>query len=349
MADSARPARSRVTISDIAERSGVSISAVSFALNGRKGVSAQTRERVLRVADELGWAPSSAARSLMGARTDTIGLVLARESRTLGIESFYMQFIAGIESELSTRDNALLLQVVPDMETELATYKKWRATRRVDGIVMVDPRIDDPRIAMLSEADALPAVVVGDTSLAGGLPSVWTDDDAATRESLRYLHAIGHRRIARVAGVEEFGHTHIRDLAFRDEAATLGIAGTTVRTDYMPESGSLVTRRLLTNGPRPTAIVYDNDVMALAGLGVAAELGIRVPDELSIVAWDDSPLCVAAYPRLSALNHDVVAYGAHVARRLFDRMLGAEGGSFQDSTPALVPRGTTARAPGLGH
>jgi DNA-binding LacI/PurR family transcriptional regulator len=340
-----RRARSRVTISDIADEAGVSISAVSFALNGRKGVSAETRDRVLRVADELGWAPSSAARSLSGARTETIGLVLARESRTLGVEPFYMQFIAGIESELAPRGNALLLQVVPDIHTELKAYRKWRAARRVDGIVLVDPRIDDPRVALLSQPDALPAVVVGDSALARDLPSVWTDDDGATRESLRYLHALGHRRVARIAGREEFGHTHIRDRAFDDEAAKLGIEGTTVRTDYMPESGAAATRRMLTNGRPPTAVVYDNDVMALAGLAVAAELGVPVPAELSIIAWDDSALCQATFPRLTALSHDVVSYGAHVARRLFDRIDGTAGGSFRDSTPTLKPRGTTARAP----
>ena len=202
-----------------------------------------------------------------------------------------------------------------------------------------------PESRLLSLPDALPAVVVGDSALAGDLPSVWTDDDGATRESLRYLHALGHRRVARIAGREEFGRTHIRDRAFDDEAEKLGIEGATVRTDYMPESGAAATRRMLTSGRPPTAVVYDNDVMALAGLAVAAELGVAVPAELSIIAWDDSSLCQATFPRLTALSHDVVSYGAHVARRLFDRIDGVVGGSFRDSTPTLKPRGTTARAP----
>ncbi|QJW36210.1 LacI family DNA-binding transcriptional regulator [Cellulosimicrobium protaetiae] len=333
----------RITIADIARRAGVSTGAVSYALNNRPGVSAETRSRILGVAAELGWEPSSAARSLSGARTETVGLVLARDPSTLGFESFYMQFIAGIESELAARSYGLLLQVVPDLDAELRAYRKWRAARRVDGVVTVDLRLDDPRVAWLSEPDAIPAVVVGDPALAGNLTNVWTDDASAMRESVRYLHTVGHRRIARVAGVTSFGHTHIRDEAFRAETARLDVQGQIARTDYTADQGASATRTLLTGTERPSAIIYDNDVMALAGLGVASELGVRVPADLSIVAWDDSPLCQATYPRLSALSHDVTSFGAHVARRLFDRIDGRTGGSFLDSTPTLRPRGTTAR------
>ncbi|WP_435736592.1 LacI family DNA-binding transcriptional regulator [Cellulosimicrobium sp. PMB13] len=333
----------RITIADIAKQAGVSTGAVSYALNNRPGVSDETRARVLAIAAELGWAPSSAARSLSGARTETVGLVLAREADTLGVESFYMQFLAGIESELTKRSYGLLLQVVPDTESEMRTYRSWRAARRVDGVVVVDPKEHDPRIELLSAPDALPAVVVGDPSLAGGLPSVWTDDAAAMRESVRYLAAVGHRRIARVAGVSGFGHTMIRDTAFRAEVEDLGIEGTISRTDYTAVQGAGATRALLTQAERPSAIIYDNDVMAVAGLGVASEVGVRVPEDVSIIAWDDSPLCEATFPRLSALSHDVTRYGAHVARRLFDRMDGELGGSFLDSVPVLRTRGTTAR------
>lgn len=334
----------RITIADIARQAGVSTGAVSYALNNRPGVSEETRRRVVKVAADLGWAPSAAARSLSGAKTEAIGLVLARDPSMLGVESFYMQFLAGIESELAKRSYALLLQVVPDLESEVRTYRQWRATRRVDGVVMVDPRLGDPRIPLFEEEGALPVVVVGDPSLSAGLASVWTDDAGAMRECVRYLHLMGHRRIARVAGVEDFGHTHIRDEAFDLETAKLAMQGLIARTDYSAVQGAAATRALLTSELPPSAIIYDNDVMALAGLGVASEIGVVVPDDVSIIAWDDSPLCEATFPRLSALSHDVTRYGAHVARRLFDRMEGATPSAHLDSTPALRPRGTTARA-----
>lgn len=335
----------RITISDIAEKAGVSISAVSYALNGRPGVSEATRARVVRVANEMGWAPSSAARSLSGARTDTFGLVLARDPRTLGVEPFYMRFIAGLESELAARGCGLLLQVVPDTAAEIETYRQWRAARRVDGTFVVDLRVDDPRLAVLDVPGALPAIIVGDPSLAGSLTSVWTDDAAAMRECLRYLAALGHRRIARVSGIAELGHTAIRSEAFVEESGLLGLDGLIVETDCLPEQGAVATRSLLTRPEPPTAIVYDNDITALAGLGVASELGVRVPDEVSLLAWDDSPLCTATWPQLAALTHDVVASGAHVARRMFEEIAGAPRGAFRDSTPQLTVRGSVARAP----
>lgn len=330
-----------MTISDIADRAGVSIGAVSFALNGRKGVSEETRERVLRVADELGWAPASAAKSLAGAKTETFGLVLARDPRNLGVESFYMQFLAGMEAELAQRSYGLLLQVVSSVEEELSTIRKWRNARRVDGVVLVDVRVDDPRVEFLAHSDFIPTVVVGDPSVAAGLTSVWTDDAASVREAVRHLADLGHRRVARVSGLDYFAHTRIRDEAFVDESASLGLEPMILRTDFAPESGEKVTREALLSPDRPTAFIYDNDVMAVAGLSVAMELGLSVPGDLSIIAWDDSVLCEHTFPKLTALSHDVVAFGAHVARRLFGVVQGAAAESYLDSTPRLRVRGST--------
>lgn len=230
-----RPVRNRVTISDIAERAGVSIGAVSFALNGRKGVSDQTRDRILRIAREMGWAPASAARSLAEAKTATVGLVLARDPRTLGIESFYMRFLSGLEEELARRAYSLLLQLVPSNEVAVETLRMWRDSRRVDGVLLTDVVDDDPRIDMFR--GDLPAVVVGDPSVADGLHCVWTDDATSMRESVRYLAALGHRRIARVAGPEGLAHTRIRDEAFAAETGTLGLEAVLLRTDYTAQAG----------------------------------------------------------------------------------------------------------------
>lgn len=333
----------RVTISDIAERAGVSIGAVSFALNGRKGVSEETRARVIRVADELGWAPSNAARSLAEAKTETFGIVLARDPHNLGVESFYMEFFAGLEIELSKRGYGLLLQVVPTPDDALATLRKWVRTRRVDGVVLTDLVRDDPRVALVASS-GLPVVAVGDPSVAPGLTSVWTDDAAPMREAVRHLAELGHRRITRISGLDDLAHTRIRDDAFRDETARRGIESHVLATDYTPEQGARATREALTASERPTALVYDNDITAVAGLAVAMELGLRIPSDLSVVAWDDSVLCEHTFPKLTALSHDVVAFGSHVARRLFDVVAGAEPAAFLDSTPSLVIRASTASA-----
>jgi len=108
------PRMKRPTIAEIAARAGVSTGAVSYALNGRPGVSATTRKLILEIADEIGWRPSVAARSLSGSRAHSVGLIIARPPDTLGVEPFFMRFIAGLEGELSRQDIALLLQFVDD-------------------------------------------------------------------------------------------------------------------------------------------------------------------------------------------------------------------------------------------
>ncbi|HEY9393787.1 MAG TPA: LacI family DNA-binding transcriptional regulator, partial [Nocardioides sp.] len=137
----------RPTIADIAERAGVSKGAVSFALNGRPGVSEETRRRILAVADEMNWRPHRAARSLGNARAGAVGLILSRPARTLGLEPFFGQIVSGLQAGLAEDGTALQLLVVEDPEAEMAAYRNWTAERRVDGFVLLDPLIDDPRFA----------------------------------------------------------------------------------------------------------------------------------------------------------------------------------------------------------
>lgn len=334
-----------VTVAEIAERAGVSPGAVSFALNGRKGVSESTRARILLIADELGWVPGSAAKALTVKKSKSFGLVLTRDPDNLGVESFYMQFLAGMERELGPRGYALLLQVAPDPASELRTLRRWRTTRRVDGVLLVDLRVDDPRAAYFVQHPEFPVVAVADPSATPGLTTVWTDDAAAMREAVRSLAELGHRRIARVAGLESLAHTQIRDDAFRAELAARGCEGAVLHTDYSPDAGVKATEQALRSEHPPTAFVYDNDIMAIAALGVFARAGLRVPEDVSIIAWDDSLICQYTVPKLTALSHDVVAFGAHAARRLLDTLGGAATAAHLDSTPRIEARESTGPAP----
>ncbi|SDT21275.1 DNA-binding transcriptional regulator, LacI/PurR family [Friedmanniella luteola] len=338
---------SRVTINEIARRSGVSKGAVSYALNNRPGVSAATRARILAVADQLGWAPNRTARLLSGSRTDTFGLILARDPRTLASEPFYMEFVAGLESVLSTRSYALLLQVCVDLDSELETYRKWSSERRVDAVVVVDVRGDDPRLPLLTELE-LPAVFVGDPSVTDSFTTVWTDDTAAMDAAVAYLVSLGHVRVARVSGLDDLSHVQIRDGAFLAAAAAHGAAGQIHVADFSAEGGRKGTRALLEAPDAPTAIMFDNDLMAVSALSALAELGVAVPDGVSILAWDDSALCEITHPQLSAMSHDVMGLGANVGRRLFDLLEGTPPSAHLDSTPELVVRGSTAPPPSAG-
>ncbi|MER7900874.1 LacI family DNA-binding transcriptional regulator [Streptomyces sp. NPDC096046] len=336
----------RVTIKDVAARAGVSKGAVSLAFNHKPGLSEATRDRIFLAARELGWAPSLTARTLAGSRVDVVGLAVCRPARVLGLEPWYMEFVSGVQSVLTEHSSSLLLRLVRNMDEEVVVQEAWWRGRQIGGSILVDFRADDPRPA-LAERLGMPVVAVGHPSLTGGLTSVWTDDATAVTEAARYLAALGHRRIARVGGAAELGHTAIRTAAFDEAAGALALAGAwQVATDFSGDAGARATRSLLTAAPgdRPTAIVYDNDIMAVAGLSVAAEMGLRVPQDVSLLAWDDSQLCRLTHPTLSAMSHDVHGFGAEVARTLFSVLTGGEAGSHPVPTPVLTPRGSTAPA-----
>ncbi|WP_406441720.1 LacI family transcriptional regulator [Streptomyces sp. NBC_01613] len=336
---------SRVTIKDVAARAGVSKGAVSLAFNHKPGLSDATRDRIFKAARELGWAPNLTARTLAGSRVDVVGLAICRPARLLGLEPFYMEFVSGVESVLTEHSCSLLLRLVRTVEEEVGLQEAWWRGRQVGGSILVDFQAnDDPRVAA-AERLGMPVVAVGHPSLTGSLTSVWTDDATAVTEAVRYLAALGHRRIARVGGAAALGHTAMRSAAFDEAARILELAGAwQVTTDYSGEAGARATRSLLASAPpdRPTAIVYDNDIMAVAGLSVAAEMGLSVPGDVSLLAWDDSQLCRLTHPTLSAMSHDVHGFGADVARTLFGVISGDGTGSHPVPTPVLTPRGSTA-------
>lgn len=339
--EAARPRR--VTIADVARAAETSTASVSYALNGLPGVSSATRERVLAVADRLGWTPASDARSLAGAGAGAIGLILRREPYSLAVEPFYMQLIAGVESALAPRSNSLLLELAPDAEAEAAALRRWHMSRRVDGVLLTDVEVEDARVDLVQQI-GLPAVVLADPQVAAGLTSVWVDDATAMKSAVAHLAALGHRSVARVAGPPEYHYTAIRDAAFEAAAVSAGLTHRVVRTDLSARTGAVAARELLTSSVAPTGVLFDNDVMAVAALTAAHGLGLVVPDDVSLIAWDDSLLCRSVTPSLTVLAHDVVALGGHAARRLLEVIGGAEPAAHQDATPVLRVRESTGSA-----
>ncbi|MCP2032443.1 DNA-binding LacI/PurR family transcriptional regulator [Okibacterium sp. HSC-33S16] len=276
--------------------------------------------------------------------SNVVGLCLHQPRRRVPLEPFWMQFLRGAEDVLAERGRTLLLQVVADLDEEVATLRRWHDTGQVTGVIVSDLAADDARLEVLREL-GMPAVVLAQPLLAPGFATISTDNARSMRDAVEYLAAGGHRTIGRVTGPKEFMHTLVRDDAFDAAGVRLGIETVSVTSDYSAEGGAEATAELLARPTRPSALIFDNDLMALAGLEVVQSAGLSVPDEIALLAWDDSVHCQLASPPLSALMHDLVAYGADTARVLLDVLDGVPDPSRVAEQPHLVARASTRPVP----
>jgi DNA-binding LacI/PurR family transcriptional regulator len=316
--------KERPTIADVAVRAGVSKGAVSFALNGKPGLAQATVDRILAAADELGWRPSSRARSLSVSKAFALGLVITRDPGVLSSDPFFPAFIGGVESVLAPRGQALVLQVVAPGEDEEAGYRRLAQDGRVDGVFLSDLRHEDTRIDLLTSI-GLPAVTLNRPEGDSPFPAVCLDDRPGTAAVVQHLLELGHRRIAHVAGPQDFVHATARTDAFVAALAEAGLRPTRVEaSDFTAAGGIEATKRLLALPEPPTAIFYANDRMAIAGMGAAQQTGLRVPDDLSIAGFDDSELAEFVHPGLTTVRADPYAFGEAAARTL-NQLIDGEG------------------------
>lgn len=331
--------KKRVTIADIAERAGVTTGAVSMAINGKRGVSEATRARILEVAKELNWRPSHAAQALMGKKAEAVGLVLARPAEVIGEEIFFAKFIAGVQSVLSKKGFSLLLQMADDMAAEIALHKAWVGDGRVDGVLVLDPRIDDARIDSMVALD-WPTVVVGGDVDEGNIRSVHVDNGAAMRKIMEHLHELGHVRIAFVTGDQTFRHTQQRMDMFAQFCVDFGLWGQTLAGSFDPALARAATGRLMQSPQPPTAIIFDSEVMALAGMSILTSSGKVVPRDVSIVSWEDSKTCQVMHPSLTTLNRDAVSLGKIAASEILQLIAGGPV-DHPEVEVSVIPREST--------
>jgi len=322
----------RPTINDVATAAGVSKGAVSFALNGRPGISPQTRRRILETAETLGWAPSSRGRALSVSKALAVGLVIARPPEILRADAFFPSFIAGLETVLSTRGHALLLQVA-ELDDH-AAYRRLVQEGRVDGVFVTDLQVGDERPALLEEL-GLPTVVIGphlDQQPRARQSWLGVDDAPGIRAAVQHLIDLGHTRIAHVSGPQHMVAGRSRREAWSRTLKDAALPeGACIEADFSAESGARAMRELFDLPDRPTAVVFANDLMAMAGLSLAVSRGVEVPDELSITGFDDLEISAHVQPSLTSVHTDVVAWGGAAATRLLELIDDA------DQTPAELP------------
>jgi DNA-binding LacI/PurR family transcriptional regulator len=324
-------------MADVAVRAGVSIMTVSRVINHYPGVRAETRARVQRVIDGLGYRSNTAARTLAGGRSRIIGVV--------GVETSYFgpsHTILGIEEAARSRDHFVNLvtprQVSPDeMRAGLAHLRD----ARVDGAIVLAPSA--MAVEALAEAEPnMPLVVVcGDD-----LPSqstVAVDQRCGARLATAHLLDLGHRTVHHLRGPRRWREADAREAGWRSELKSRGLkAPRPVLGDWSPESGYSQGRRLAAD-PDVTAIFVANDQMAIGALLALAEAGRKVPDDVSVVGFDDTPESAYFAPPLTTVRQDFVELGRRAVESLLRQIAGATAPTHISIRPTLEVRRSSSR------
>ncbi|MBQ3359072.1 MAG: LacI family DNA-binding transcriptional regulator [Microbacterium sp.] len=323
----------------VAARAGVSPSAVSHVFNGRPNVSAATAARIRQAADELHWRPNYASRKVSGQGGRSLGLVIARSGDTFERDPFFMRLIAGLTEPLAEIGWSLSLTLVR-ADDEERVYREWWSEQRVDAFLLVDLRDDDPRIGFVRELGA-PAVLLG-APVDDAVPAVTVHDDAAYEEVLEHLHGLGHRAVARVSDSPGLVHARDRDRRFVDAAEKRGMTSLVLRWDRAAPDP---VADLLARAEATTALLVDSEALAAEIVAHAPEIGVRVPEQLSVIAWEDSWVSSLVRPRLTALDAPVEESARTAVALLAQLVSGQDVVSQSVSARRLIVRESSGPAP----
>lgn len=326
------------TIRDVAERAGVSKSLVSLVLRGDPGVSETRRAAVQRAVDELGYRPNRAARALGEQRTGTVG-VLLNDLRN----PWFVDLLAGLTATLDTVGLAPVL-------VDSATTRRVGSSpvdsllqQQVDGIVVVGTTEDGEELRRA--ALSTPVVLAGTyepTEL--GADVVVNDDAAGAAAATAHCIALGHSRITHLLGPGRVGE--LRAAGYGAQMAAHRLESVVVPGGMTEESGYAAARRVLATTDRPTAVTAFNDLAAIGVLSAAADLGLRVPDDVSVVGYDNTYLAGIRHLSLTTVDNGTFAIGVQAARWLSERIRGDQQPPRLKRVPiSLQVRRTTGSPP----
>lgn len=270
----------------------------------------------------------------------TIGFPIVKPTAVLGAEPYTHELISGMARQLIPQGASLLVRVVASNQELGATLRDWAIDGSVDGVILMDLAPDDPVVRLLHEL-RLPVVVSGDPDTTRGLATVWSQDDVAMRSAVTAMARAGHVRLGHLTGPTSMAHTVVRSRVFEQCVDEGGLSSAHAEGDYTEQSGYEAATALLSSNRPVTAIIADNDLMAIGALAAATHLGLRVPEDVSIVAWDDSELCRTTSPQLSAMTHDIPGVGELLARMILDSIAGAAPTVARPAAAEYLPRGST--------
>lgn len=332
-----------VTIRDVAKAAGVSITTVSRALNGYSDVGEKTRRKVSLVAQELNYRPSAVARSLVMNRTKTIGLLVSELTRDRVGHYFMFQVMYGMHDRLAELGYDLILVSTTTSRQRLVSYLDFCMERRLDGVIVMGIRLDDPYIQEVVDSP-LPSVVIDLPLLSERCGYVTTDNVHGAKLAIRHLAGRGHRKIGFVNGYSQAAVSRERKRGYEEGLlqAGLGYDDTLVyESDFTLQGGAEGLRHLVHCHPDLTAVFFASDLMAIGGLQHAREAGIRVPEEMAIVGYDDIELAEFSTPRLTTIRQKRLEMGTRAAEMVVGMMKDNSVPQGVLLAPELVVRDTT--------
>jgi LacI family transcriptional regulator len=310
--DSMKIAKRRVTIEDVAAEAGVSIATVSRVMHNKDGVAPGTYTKVQAIIDQLGYESSLVARSLRSRRTNVLGFSVNE------IEPYSAELLKGAARALHGSGYELIVYAGGHSGPEKAGWERRHLSRLggtlTDGIVLVTPEVLDVDVDTLT-----PVVAVDPHVGASSFPTVASDSLTGAMAATEYLLSLGHRRIGHLSGRPDLRSSELREQGYRqalDEAGIPFDPDLVKVGGYDPDTALGPARELLGLPDRPTAIFAANDVSAIQTMNVARELGISVPDELSVVGFDNIPESVLAEPALTTIDHAIQDQGFEAALML---------------------------------
>jgi LacI family transcriptional regulator len=341
----ARGRSRRPTITDVARHAGVSPAAVSKVLRDAPGTSRAMHEKVRASMGAIGYRPHVAARGLRG-RTYTLGLLLP-DLRN----AFFVDLAEALRDALDDSGYHLVLGDEQRSADRQVRYAQALVDRSVDGLVLVAPIIGEERVSALGAG--IPLVVIGNHSTGGTYDTVVDDDRFGARLVVDHLADLGHRRIAHIAPLHRRiepdwpgGPDATRAAGYQEAMRARGLARYARLADgaYTEAGGYAAGRERLSlpAARRPTAVFAGTDMTAMGVLRAAQELGLAVPEDFSLVGYDDTALAGYAPVRLTSVDQQGATMGREAARLLRERLDGRVEPAYFATTPRLVPRATTA-------
>jgi LacI family transcriptional regulator len=294
------------TIRDVARRAGVSVTTASYTLNGIGNIGEETRKRVLQAAEELNYHPNAFARHLKHRKTQTIGVFIARFGG-----SFYEEILEGIHEVILSTDYELL--VCP----ESRSTRRILLHRQVDGAIVFDSKITTESIQKLASR-RFPIVVMDRALDHEFIAPLLLDNAQGVRAAFAHLIAQGYRRLAFVSGATNSFDNHERMTTFLAEAEAQNLPVTVYQGNFSEESGRAAAQAMLAADERPEAVFCANDQMAIGFLRTVLDAGLRVPDDLALIGFDDIPLSRYIQPTLSTVGASRHEWGMTAVRQLLD-------------------------------